>query len=137
MSSILFSAIIILSEERKEVVLLIVWRGKGLLVVVSLLLGVLITTVFFRLVSIDPLDSSSKFWYVIQSLFNTILSAAINYFMTKKFVSEKVRVFIDEETGEKVQLKEGSHLFWIPNKYWTWIMLFSGIALTIVISRSL
>ena len=50
-----------------------------------------------------------------------ILVATVNYLLTKKFVSDQVRYMIDEETGQRIALRDRSSFMFIPNRYWTWI----------------
>lgn len=107
---------------------MIIWRGKGGLVVLSAFLGIYITTLIFGLL---PIDTSYRAGYILQGIVGVALSALINYLFTKKFVSEKLKSFIDEETGERILVKDGSSLFFIPNKYWTWIILVIGIMIVI------
>lgn len=113
---------------------MIIWRGKGLLVIASVIIAAVITTSFFPLLN---LDMTYKTPYRIQGLTTTLLAALLNYLLTKKFISTKVRVFIDEETGERIPIKDGSHLFFIPNRYWTWIIVIIGLLLTFVSSSLL
>ncbi|MGY3777678.1 hypothetical protein [Isobaculum melis] len=107
---------------------MIIWRGKGGLVVLSVFLGVYITTVIFGLL---PVDTSYRAGYILQGIVGVGLATLFNYLFTKKFVSDTLKTFIDEETGERIQIKDGSSLFFIPNKYWTWLILTIGIFIVI------
>lgn len=110
---------------------MIIWRGKGLLVLLSLILGGLIAHLVLNFLPSDPLADGYKMWYILKGIITTIIVALINYLFTKKFISEEIKVYIDEQTGKRIQVKDGSHLFFIPNKYWTWIILISGVIITI------
>ena len=107
---------------------LIIWKGKGLLVILALILGLIINSVFSNIFS---LNTQYKLGFILYGIIITLLVALINYILTKKFVSTEVRTFIDEETGERIQVKDGSSFFFIPNKYWTFIILVLGILFTI------
>ena len=59
-----------------------------------------------------------------------ILAAAVNYLLTKKFVSNQVRYMIDEETGQRIALRDRSSFMFIPNSLLdmdlcNWIILVS------------
>lgn len=107
---------------------MIIWKGKGLLVILALILGLIINSVFSN---IFYLNTQYKFGFILYGIIITLLVAFINYILTKKFISSEVRIFIDEETGERIQVKDGSSFFFIPNKYWTFIILVLGILFTI------
>lgn len=107
---------------------MIIWRGKGGLVFLSAIIGGMVTSLLF---SFLPIDTGYKAGYILEGMTMTAIIAVTNYLFTKKFVSEKIKTFIDEETGERIQIKDGSSLFFIPNKYWTWIILIFGIIITI------
>ena len=61
-----------------------------------------------------------------------ILAAAVNYLLTKKFVSDQVRYLIDEETGQRIALRDRSSFMFIPNRYWTWIFAVTCILVSFV-----
>ncbi|MGX7265019.1 hypothetical protein [Enterococcus crotali] len=107
---------------------MIIWQGKGGLVFLSLILGAMVTTVIFGFL---PIDTGYKAGYILEGVVMTVVVAVVNHLFTKKFISDNVKIFIDEETGERIQVKDRSSLFFIPNKYWTWIILVFGIILTI------
>ena len=107
---------------------MIIWRGKGGLVFLSVVIGALLTNLVF---SFLPIDTGYKARYILEGIVMTCVVALINYLFTKKFISNKIRVFVDEGTGERVQVKDRSSLFFIPNKYWTFIILIFGIIITI------
>lgn len=112
----------------------IVWRGKGPLVFLSIFLGSFLVVQIFDFL---PIDTSYRPGFILQGIIVTGAIAFINYSFTKKFISDRVRVFIDEETGEKIPVKDNSSLFFIPNKYWTWLILIGGLLLTFGASTSL
>ena len=61
-----------------------------------------------------------------------IFSAGINYLLTKKLVSDKVRTLIDEETGQRITYRDRSSFMFIPNRYWTWIFATTCILVSFV-----
>ena len=61
-----------------------------------------------------------------------ILAAAVNYLLTKNFVSDQVRYMIDEETGQRIALRDRSSFMFIPNRYWTWIYAIGFILVSVL-----
>ena len=61
-----------------------------------------------------------------------ILAAAVNYLLTKKFVSDQVRYMTDEETGQRIALRDRSSFMFIPNRYWTWIYAIGFILVSVL-----
>ena len=61
-----------------------------------------------------------------------ILTAAVNYLLTKKFVSDQVRYMIDEETGQRIALRDRSSFMFIPNRYQTWIYAIGFILVSVL-----
>ncbi|MDC2865105.1 hypothetical protein [Bacillus sp. BP-3] len=113
---------------------MIIWRGKGMLVALAFILGFMINAILFSFLQVNMEDKAG---FILQGIFSTISIAMINYFFTKKFISDDVRIFVDEKTGERVQIKDKSSLFFIPNKYWTWIILVLGVVIIINVSAQL
>lgn len=58
---------------------MIIWRGKGGLVFLSLILGVLITNLVLSFLPSDPLADGYKMWYILKGIITTIIIALINY----------------------------------------------------------
>lgn len=61
-----------------------------------------------------------------------LFSAVVNYLLTKKYVSDQVRYMIDEETGQRIALRDRSSFMFIPNRYWTWIFAVTCILVSFV-----
>ncbi|WP_459500495.1 hypothetical protein [Bacillus sp. C1] len=113
---------------------MIIWRGKGMLVVLAFILGIMISGILFSILQVNTEHNPG---FILNGIFSTICIAMINYFFTKKFISDDVRTLVDEKTGERVQIKDNSALFFIRNKYWTWIILVLGVVLVINVSAQL
>ncbi len=107
---------------------MIIWRGKGLLVLLAIFLGATVTSVIFAFI---PVNTGYKSGYLLQGVLMTLIVAVINLIFTKHFISQEIKVYIDEETGDRILIKDGSHLFFIPNRYWTWIIIIFGVIITI------
>jgi hypothetical protein len=61
-----------------------------------------------------------------------VTTSAVNFFLARYLGNhQNSRTFIDKETGREFTFKTSHSLFFIPLRYWTWIMLAGAIALFI------
>ena len=108
---------------------MIVWRGKGLLVPHALMIGGVLANMIYSFLHLNVNKSTDS---IILGCMMGIFSAGINYLLTKKFVSDQVRYMIDEETGQRIALRDRSSFMFIPNRYWTWIFAIGFILVSFV-----
>lgn len=94
---------------------MLVWKGKGLLVLVAGFLGIFVGAMFESLNLPNTLQSSLM-WLVAGSV-----SAGVNYLFCRFFISTEKRIYIDEQTGQRVEVMDNSSLFFIRNRIWTYI----------------
>lgn len=92
------------------------WSGKGFSIILVYILSALIFSVFF------PGDSSG--YPVAAAAFFT---AAFSWYFGIKWNSEKRKIVIDEESGERYEIKNEHSLFWIKMEYWSIIASLFGI----------
>ena len=90
---------------------MIFWRGKGIAVLASLFLGLVLGKYLIEFTGTE----SSAFMRDCMPFF---IGAALNFIATKLLIPEGERILVDEET-----------LYGIPNKYWTPIIAAVGIVL--------
>lgn len=95
----------------------IVWSGKGLLVVLSLIIGVICGFVLGDWLK-DAISSNFVFMLCL------CIAALCNHFFSKRLISDKVKTYTDNETGEIIGVRDNSSLFFLRNQYWTWIFVF-------------
>ena len=108
---------------------MIVWRGKGLLVPLALMIGGALANMIYSFLHLNVNKSTDS---IILGCMLGILAAAVNYLLTKKFVSDQVRYLIDEETGQRIAFRDRSSFMFIPNRYWTWIFAIGFILVSFV-----
>ncbi|MBP2621687.1 hypothetical protein ACVRXQ_07650 [Streptococcus panodentis] len=98
---------------------MIIWRGKGLLVILAIIGGGFagITLSDFILQG-----STTAFSMILRCIILILTTSGLNFLLTKWFISKEVRILIDEKTGERIEYRDRSSLFFIPNRYWTWII---------------
>ena len=108
---------------------MIVWRGKGLLVPLALMIGGALANMIYSFLHLNVNKSTDS---IILGCMLGILVATVNYLLTKKFVSDQVRYMIDEETGQRIALRDRSSFMFIPNRYWTWIYAIGFILVSVL-----
>ena len=108
---------------------MIVWRGKGLLVPLALMIGGALANMIYSFLHLNVNKSTDS---IILGCKLGILAAAVNYLLTKKFVSDQVRYMTDEETGQRIALRDRSSFMFIPNRYWTWIYAIGFILVSVL-----
>lgn len=101
---------------------MIVWRGKGLVV--------LLAAIVFWLMQMT-VDAMNRPGAYANSMWAPILAGLIAavplWFLGRKFNSDEPRVLVDQKTGKKIVLKESHDFFFIPVEYWAFITLAVGI----------
>ena len=100
---------------------MIVWSGRGILIVV-----ILIATLFlgFWIFPEHMAGHAFVFAGLVTAIFCWLAGIAWNV--------KSDRIFIDEETGERILIKGGGHnLFWIPMQYWSIILTVLSIIILV------
>ena len=103
---------------------MIIWSGRGFLSVL-----VLIATLF-ACVSIFP-DEMADYSFII----SFFVAGIFSWVFGKKWNSQNERIVIDEQSGERIKLKNNHSIFWVPMQYWG--IIFSIIAIVILFQNSL
>ena len=104
----------------------LIFKGKGPLVILSALVGWGITAflnhyVLGRFCMIIPGG------FFLQYMINVLAIAGVNYEATKHFCKPREYKEIGPDGLERTTIvKDPSHLFYIPNRVWTWIFLIGG-----------
>jgi hypothetical protein len=111
---------------------MIIWSGWGILTVLFALIGVVAAVMGAEAIAsglhlAQPLDSS------LSIATGLLLTAAMNHLFTQWRERGEPRVFIDEATGQRIEVRAtAGSLFFIPMRYWTWIAL--GLAAFVAIA---
>jgi len=56
-----------------------------------------------------------------------LVSSIAIYFLYKRLDKEKPRILVDKETGQEFDFKKKHELFFIPLKYWSYIIAALGV----------
>ena len=108
---------------------MIIWQGKGWMVIAILIGCSLVANVLT-----DSLSGSDQYWEQNKWPLGLALVASgiICWFVGAKLELEGVRTLIDPETDELVVIYPQHTLFWIPVKYCGVIALLGGILVTVL-----
>ncbi len=110
---------------------MLIWKGKGLLVILAGWLGILGGGQLALLLAgrISFLTPNSML------AINLFSAAVMNFLFCRLFVSDSERVLVDRNTGQEYLFRDDSSLFFIPNRYWTYILLAAGVWVLLVQSK--
>lgn len=104
---------------------MIIWRGFGILIAIVGILTLVVSQLSLEAwVAHDTLETYKK-WFAFG---NFALTAAVLYalaLLLEKF--DKPRVVIDKETGREIALRRGDSLFFVPARFWPYLVLIFGV----------
>ncbi|MDL2211713.1 hypothetical protein LJB88_02430 [Erysipelotrichaceae bacterium OttesenSCG-928-M19] len=99
---------------------MIIWSGKGFLILIFFMLCFGIVYGLTDLVGITISDAKV-------TALSMFMCAIINYFFVSWLASRPKKLYIDAETNEEFYFEDNDSLFFIPLKYWTYILLVISI----------
>jgi len=104
---------------------MIVWSGRGILIVLVFIACIFLGSLIFPKGMID---------YVF--VFACLLSAIFSWFAGVAWNTKNDRIVTDDKTGQKILIKGGGHnLFWIPMQYWG--IIFTVLSIIILAQNSI
>jgi hypothetical protein len=110
--------------------MMIIWRGRGVLVC-------LITFVICLAANyLADLYGGSGYWDSNNWVFGAALmiSGAVIYYISTITTMEE-RILIDQNTGERIRFVPKHDLFWIPMRYWSYIVAGIGVLVVFHVGR--
>ena len=112
---------------------MIVWTGRGWVVALLSFALFLATELTTEAISGDSSYYQQHGWTKLAPF---LLSAAITFALLALGVfREERRTLVDEQTGAEVKLRRRHTLFFIPMRYWPWILVALGIVFFFVRDR--
>ena len=108
---------------------MIVWQGFGFLVAVVGIAILAATEYAVRVITKNEVYYQAHGWPKLLGLW---LAAAAIYGIARYFDSRPGKVVIEKDTGREVVLKQAHSLFFIPMKYWTYVLIVLGVVLLLV-----
>ncbi len=102
---------------------MIVWTRFGFLAVITGVGGLTLTQSLINTFMNDAMYYSVNAW---PKLLGAIVAALLTYLL-QFFLKDDVRSMIDKETGMEVEIRSSHTLFWIPIRFWPYLMLAFGV----------
>jgi hypothetical protein len=95
---------------------MIIWQGRGGVTAIIIVLSILLVTAV-----LDKTSPGLPVWITYVAM--AVLAASANAIFAAKYAQPHTRVVIDKQTGQELRLAVKHTLFWIPVRYWTYIIL--------------
>lgn len=106
---------------------MIIWNGKGIFTFFSLAIGGL-SLAFLQSIFPALRDFGATYVFAVAAVFNELFLKVFSFSKPSR-----PRIFVDQETGETVQVNNEGTLFFIKRRYWTYIM--AVISIIFLITR--
>jgi len=109
---------------------MIIWRGFGIFVGIAGFIGFILAELLTR-----SLTESDTYYqaHAAPRLGGAVLGAALAFGAVKILeIWEKPRTVIDQATGREIILRRGDSLFFIPVRFWPYIILGIGVVVAFV-----
>jgi len=104
---------------------MIVWRGKGILVLFIAVLGLVVGTAIAMLAQSIGIPGVTQVTSPIYGISAGMLVAAVGNFYFARWLADptKVRTLVDPETNRTFIFRDRSSLMFIPVRYWTYVLI--------------
>ncbi|MDR0899848.1 MAG: hypothetical protein LBM27_05780 [Lactobacillaceae bacterium] len=109
---------------------MIIWRGKGPLVLLAVLVGALVGGIFQGFLGMHGIGRT------VATAIGVVAATAANWYFSEHWISKEVRTMVDQKTGQSFEYRDRSSLFFIPNKYWTYIIFFIGLSVIGIVASA-
>ena len=109
---------------------MIIWRGFGILVGIAGFIGFILAELITR-----GFTNSDTYYqaHTAPRLGGALLGAALAFGVVKILeMWEKPRIVIDKATGREMVLRRGDSLFFIPVRFWPYIIFGIGVVVAFV-----
>lgn len=111
---------------------MVIWSGWGILTVAFALIGIVAAVMGGEALA-SALNFAQPLDPAVSIAAGLLLTAGQNHLFTRWRERGEPRVFIDEATGQRVEVRPtAGSLFFVPMRYWTWIAL--GLAAVVAIA---
>jgi len=103
----------------------IIWQGKGFLVAVVVFLSSLLMQLSTEGITKNKHFYEENGWPLAGAM---AIAGAIVLLLEKSILKDGSRVLVDKETGREVAIDMKHSLFFIPIKYWPYILMVIALA---------
>src|SRR5215208_6698883 len=98
---------------------MIIWSGWGWLVPAVVFIVSLVVQVIAKAASGQDQIYQEQPWLFATS---TLLAGVIVWFLARYFDKKQGRVVIDKQTGQEMLLKSSDSFFFVPMRFWVFIL---------------
>jgi hypothetical protein len=104
---------------------MIIWRGKGILVLFIAILGLLVGAPIAMLAQSIGIPGVTQATSPIYGMSAGMLVAAVGNFYFARWLGDpaKARTLVDPKTNQTFVFRDQSSLMFIPVRYWTYILV--------------
>lgn len=107
---------------------MIVWSGWGIIVPVFIIIAFLVSAPVAGLVTSD-----ADLMMAISTIVAGLLAGLATFLTARKLEAGEGRAFIDEATQQRIVVRRSAgSLFFIPTRYWAYIIPIAAVVLAIV-----
>jgi len=103
---------------------MLIWRGRGGVIALIAFGCLVLTELFTRTAFRDPNYYQTHGW---PKLVGFWVAAALVYSLRGWFGIGEERTLIDKGTGQEIKMSLEGQLFFVPARYWPWILLAIGL----------
>ena len=109
---------------------MLVWQGFGIAAALIPIALIFVVTVLWGAIvgSSTPSDRDSTLIVAIAAL----ASAPLVYLLGRRLDRRPGRTMVDKATGQEVVLRDSHTLFFVPMKYWAWLLAIVGLVVLVV-----
>ncbi|MGX7048703.1 hypothetical protein [Pseudolactococcus piscium] len=111
---------------------MIIWKRWGIFVIIAFAVGIVPSTLYMDAVGVAKASELTFVQNIVWGLIFTTSTAGINWLLWFLFLrDEGVKIFHDEK-GNQFTFNNISSFFFIPNFYWTYILVALGVIFTVM-----
>lgn len=114
---------------------MIVWKRKGILVFVAIMLAMGTYALIVSLLGLNDSIGKDKALPTVM-MYGFFLPALYNHILTLLFTKNEKSEIVTNKEGQQFKLDNYSSLFFIRNKYWTYILLVLYIVIAFFIYKT-
>jgi hypothetical protein len=109
---------------------MIIWRGFGILVAIAGFIGFIVAELITR-----GITNSDTYYqaHSLPRLGGAVLGAVLAFGAVKLLkMWDKPRIVIDKATGREMVLRRGDSLFFVPARFWPYIIFVIGVVVAFI-----
>jgi hypothetical protein len=104
---------------------MIIWQGFGILIPIVALLVMLLVQFGLEAIVPSAIMDEYKKWFALLNFL--MIAAALHGLAVLLKKIGKPKIVIDKESGKEIELRRSDSLFFVPARFWPYIVLAFGI----------